>query len=95
MGVKSYKFLLKILLYNNGGFEELAGMFRLGHYGMVEVEGPYKVIQNGPKVWFRNWSAQVMEDLAISKGSQVGSHNNSPGRRLKTYWYITRAGGSI
>lgn len=36
-----------------------------------------------------------MEDLAESKGSQVGSHNNGPGRRLKTYWYITRAGGSM
>ena len=30
----------------------------------------------------RKWSAPVMEDLAESKGSQVGSHNNIPGRRL-------------
>lgn len=55
MGVKSYKFLLKILLYNNGGFGELAGMFRLGYDGMVEVEGPYKVIQNGPKSLVQKW----------------------------------------
>lgn len=36
LGIKSYKFLLKILLYNNGGFVELAGMFRLGYNGMVD-----------------------------------------------------------